>query len=101
MGTEYKTTSLNAFEIYEKQKTMSNKQIAAAFGVNLFTFYTWCYRHNVITKRLTDFEIAEEIGTKTVKEIAYEHNVSTITIYRRLSKMGICPKQPGQAGGRK
>lgn len=101
MRPEWKTGKLNEVDITRMRRTMSNQQIADFYGITRIALYKWCYRHNVITARLTNWELAEEIGTKTVKEIAYEYNVTTGLIYTRLAKMGICARQPGQKGGRK
>ena len=83
------------------RRTMTNQQIADFYGVTVKWLYTYLRRRCIDDARVTDWEVAEGIGTKTVKELAYEYNVSTRVIYYRLAKMGICPKQPGQTGGRK
>ena len=99
--TETKTMHLKEIDVQQMRRTMSNQQIADFYGIKLNALYKWCYRHNVITIRLTDWELAEGIGTKTAKELAYEYHLTRKTIYNRLSKLGICPRQPGQKGGRK
>ncbi len=87
---------INPYKITQLRKTMTNQQIARLYNIAPSTFSQWCKRNNVITARITDWEVAEEIGTKTVKEIAYEYNVSASLLYNRLSKLGICARQPGQ-----
>lgn len=99
MRPAWKTGKLNAVDITKMRRTMSNQQIADFYGVTKMAYFKWCYRHNVITSRVTDWELAEGIGTMTVKELAIEYNVQPALVYRRLAKMGICTKQDGQKGG--
>ena len=87
---------VNACEVQQMRTTMKTSEIAEYYGITMSALYSYCYRHNLILLRITDWELAEEIGTKTVKEIAAEYNVSSKTIYSRLAKLGICPKQEGQ-----
>ena len=75
---------------------MTQTQIAEYLGITFSTLWKWGKRHNVIMARITDWEIAEEIWSKTPKQIAAEYNVSVDTVYRKLSKMGISTKQDGQ-----
>lgn len=89
-----KENNLNAYTFRKLRREKGMKEIAKIFGYkSVNSLYYWCYRNNVETKRVTDFEIAEDIGEMTVKEIAYKYNVSIHAVYYRLFKMGICTKQ--------
>ena len=101
MRPEYRTNKMTPYDVQNMRRTMTQQQICDYYGINITTLYRWGKRHNVDLKRLTDWEVAEGIGTKTPKELAYEYNVSLTAIYRRLKIMGICTKQPGQRGGTK
>lgn len=92
MRTAIKTLRLNPYDIQELRRTMTNRQIAEYYGIALQTYYYWCYQNNVTTARITDWEITEGIKTKTVKELAYDYNVTPILIYHRLRKLGISSK---------
>lgn len=96
MAVESKTKTLTAFEYQRLRTTMTQAQIAELYGITLSSLWRWGKRHNVILARVTDYEIEEEIYTKTPKRIAAEYNISLKTVYYRLSKMGICTKQIGQ-----
>ena len=96
MAVESKTKMLTAFEYQRLRTTMTQTQIAELYGITMSSLWKWGKRHNVILSRVTDYEIAEEIYTKTPKRIAADYNVSVRTVYYRLSKMGICTKHIGQ-----
>jgi transposase len=89
-----KENKLNAYTFQKLRREKGMKEIAKMFGYkSVNSLYYWCYRNNVETKRVTNWEVAEDIGEMTVKEIAYKYNVSIFAVYHRLSKMGICTKQ--------
>lgn len=96
MMVEYKTNTINPYELQNQRKTKTVKELAIYYGVTTSTLERWAKRHNVILARVTDFEIAEEIWSKTPKQIAAEYKVSINTVYKKLSRMGICTKQDGQ-----
>ena len=96
MAVESKTKTLTAFEYQKMRATMTQTQIAELYGITLSALWKWGIRHNVILARVTDYEIAEAISTKTPKRIAAEYNISVKSVYYRLSKMGICTKHIGQ-----
>lgn len=96
MRTEYKTNTINPYELQNQRRTKTVKELAAFYGVTSSTLERWAKRHNIILARVTDWEIAEGIWEKTPKQLAAEYNVSIDTIYKRLSRMGICTKQDGQ-----
>ena len=96
MRTEYKTNLLTPYDYQEMRRTMTQTQIAERYGITLSALWKWGIRHNVILSRITDWEIAEEIWSKTPKQIAADYNVSVQTVYKKLSTMGICTKQDGQ-----
>lgn len=96
MRVESKTKNLTPFEYQKMRTTMTQAQIAELYGITLSALWRWGKRHNVILSRVTDWEIAEEIYTKTPKCIAAEYNISVKSVYYRLAKMGICTKQTGQ-----
>ena len=102
MGRKETTTkNLNAYEVQQLRMTMTMSQLCQYYRITYDTLYRWAKRHNVIMARITDWEVAEGIGKKTVKELAYEYNVTERVIRYRLSKLGMCARQPGQTGGRK
>lgn len=82
----------NAYQIQSMMYTMTTKQIAAFYGVTVNALCVWCCRHEISLIRLTDFELEEEIQTKTVKEIAFEYNIGIGAVYYKLKKLGISPK---------
>ena len=90
MRKSYITLNPYQFQILRKEMTM--KEIAMKYGYNYKALQAWCYRRGMDIKRITDWEIAEEIKTKTAKEIASEYNVKLKVVYYRLKKMGISPK---------
>ena len=87
--------TLNPYQFQMLRKEMTMKEIALKYGYNYKALQAWCYRRGIDIKRITDWEIAEEIKTKTVKEIAYEYNVTVRVIYYRLKKLNINVKQRG------
>lgn len=78
------TQALNPYEITQMRKTMSNHQIAAYYGLKYDTYMNWCRTNKIETRRIADWELLEEIETKTVKEIAFEYNVKIGYLYNRL-----------------
>jgi len=85
---------LNAYTFQKLRQEKTMKEIADLFGYgSVISLYWWCYRNAVEVKRITDWEIAEEIGKLSAKEIAYKYNISLSSVYYRLNKMGISPKQ--------
>lgn len=84
--------TINPYKFYELRKSYSNKEIARMTGYTDSGLSRWCKRNGVETNRITDSDIAEEIKTKTPKEIAFEYNVNLKLVYYRLKKMGISPK---------
>ena len=86
---------LNPYQFQILRKEMTMKEIALKYGYNYKALQAWCYRRGMDIKRIADWEIAEEIKTKTVKEIAYEYNVSIQVIYYRLKKLNVNIKQRG------
>ena len=90
------TKNLNPYEVNALLHNHTGKAAAELLGINYNTFCFFCRQNGLIVRRITDFELAEEIGTRTVKQIAAEHGMSIKTIYKRLSLMGICTKQDGQ-----
>lgn len=96
MRVEYKTNTINPYELQNQRRTKTVKELAFFYGVTPSTLERWAKRHNVILARVTDWEIAEGIWEKTPKQLAAEYNVSIDTIYKKLSRMGICTKQDGQ-----
>lgn len=99
MRSEFKTHNISPYEVQQLRRTMSLKEIAAIYNISTRGLQWWAQRHNVILKRVTDWEIAEGIQAKTPKELAYQYNVTTGTIYSRLKTMGISAKQNGQKKG--
>ena len=99
MRSEYKTNTINQFDVQQMRRTMTIKEIAAHYNITVGGLEYWARKHNVILQRVTDWEIAEGIWSKTPKQLAAEFNVSLDTIYSRLTRMGICTKQDGQKGG--
>ena len=96
-----KPSRLNDYDIQQMRMTMTNQEIADHYGITRNYLYVYCRKRCITVFRVTDWEVAEGIGTKTVKELAYEYNVTESTIRHRLSKLGLSARQPGQAGGRK
>lgn len=96
MRVESKTKKLSPYLYQKMRTTMTQTQIAELYGITLSALWKWGKRHNVIMKRVADYEIAEAITTKTPKCIAAEYNISLGSVYYRLSKMGICTKHIGQ-----
>ena len=94
--TETKTRYISPYEVQQMRRTMSYKKIAEHYNMTASALWKWAHRHNIILSKVTDWEIAEEIWSKTPKQIAAEYNVSLDTVYKKLSKMGICTKQDGQ-----
>lgn len=84
--------SITPYEFQSLRKTYTIREIAEMKGYTECGLLRWCYRNNVITRRVTDWEIAEEIKNKTPKEIASEYNVSLNVVYWSLKKMGINKK---------
>jgi hypothetical protein len=83
---------ITPYEFQELRRLYTFREIAKFKGYTESGLFRWCNRNNVITSRIADWEIAEEIKNKTPKEIAYEYNVSLKVVYWRLKKMGISPK---------
>ena len=84
--------TINPYKYYEMRRTYTVKEIAKMTGYTVNGLLRWCYRNGVETNRISDSDIAEEIKTKTAKEIASEYNVTIKVVYYRLEKMGISPK---------
>lgn len=91
MGIKEKGT-ITPYKYYTLRKNYELQEIANMVGYSYWGLYHWCKRNVVETRRLTDWEIAEEIRKKTPKEIAYEFNVSLDVVYYRLKKLKINPK---------
>lgn len=91
MGVAEKGT-INPYKYYEMRRIYTIKEIAKMTGYTVNGLLRWCYRNGVETNRISDSDIAEEIKTKTAKEIASEYNVTLKIVYYRLEKMGISPK---------
>ena len=94
--SEYKTKDIKPIEVQQMRLYMTEQQISEHYGITTGTLLRWAKRHNCILQRITDWELAEEIKTKTAKELAYEYNLTNAAIYYRLSKIGMRTKQPGQ-----
>ena len=91
MGRKERGT-INPYKFYQLRKNHTVREIALIVGYSEKGLLRWCYRNGVETKRIADWEIAEEIKKITPKEIAYNYNVNLETVYYRLRKMGISPK---------
>ena len=88
---------LNPYQFQILRKEMTMKEIAIQYGYNYKALQAWCSRRLLDTKRITDWELAEEIRIKTPKEISYEYNVSLKSIYYRLKKIGMNPKMQNKS----
>lgn len=84
--------TINPYQFYNLRKIYTFKEIAEMVGYTVNGLLNWCYRNEVETGRVTDWEIEEAIKIKTPKEIAYEYNVSLGVVYYRLKKQNINPK---------
>lgn len=91
MGAIEKGT-INPYKFYILRKTYTISEIAEKVGYTVNGLLNWCYRNEVETGRIADWEIEEVIKIKTPKEIAYEYNVSLGVVYYRLKKQNINPK---------
>ena len=91
MGANERGT-INPYKYYEMRRTYTVKEIAQMTGYTVNGLMRWCYRNGVETNRITDSDVAEEIKTKTAKEIASEYNVKLKVVYYKLKKLGISPK---------
>lgn len=80
---------ITPYEFQELRRVYTIREIAKIKGYTENGLLRWCYRNNVITQRVTDWEIAEAIKDKTPKEIAFEYNVKLRVVYKRLQKMGL------------
>ena len=96
---ETKTKGISPYEVQLMRRTMNYKKIAEHYNMTASALCKWAQRHNIILSKVTDWEIAEEIGSKTPKQIAIEYGVHIATVYKKLARMGICTKQEGQKGG--
>lgn len=86
---------ITPYEFQEMRRLYTFREIAKIKGYTESGLFRWCNRNNVITSRIADWEIAEEIRKKTPKEIAFEYNVNIRVIYYRLKKLNINVKQRG------
>lgn len=78
--------------IQEMRKTMTMRQIAELYEVNLATLYGYCRRNKVITYRFIEEDLDEETEEMNAKEIALKFNVSLSTVYQRTLRQRLQKK---------